>query len=216
MKRVALTISIYALIGAGLNVLVAWACETFARESLEVTYDKPSDPLLMPGLHDPPEGWDVRTWVEIEGFGVRAAWISEMPWVGSRIGMIEGSQNRLQMTTHSGWPMCCLTRRAYWNTTTSKQYPGSVWHTGFESPWQGLMAGNYRGKRLPVRPMPIRFAANSLFWGLIAWGLLRGITLYRRNRRIRRGLCGRCAYELGSIETCPECGTAAPARTMTG
>lgn len=211
MKRVGLTIAIYSLIGAGLTVIVAWACETFAGESLEISYDQPRDPLLMPGLYEPPEGWDERTWVEIEGFGVRAAWISEMPWMGSTLGMIEGSQNRMEMTTHSGWPMRCMTRRAYWNTTTSKQYPDSVWHTGFESPWQGLMAGSYRGKHLPVRPMPIRFAANSVFWGLIAWGLLRGTDLYRKHRRIRRGLCVRCVYQLGSIDNCPECGT--PAKT---
>ena len=216
MKRLALTFAIFALTGAGLTVIVAWTCETFASESLEISYEQPSDPLLMPGLHEPPEGWDVRTWVEIEGFGVRAAWISEMPWMGSTLGMIEGSQNRMEMTTHSGWPMRCMTRRAYWNTTTSKQYPDSVWHTGFESPWQGLMAGGYRGTHLPARPMPLRFAFNTAFWGVIAWFVLLGPGVLKRYRRQRRGACITCGYELAGMATCPECGTPAAARTITG
>ncbi|GAB5495760.1 MAG: hypothetical protein Phyf2KO_08400 [Phycisphaerales bacterium] len=215
MKRVTLTIAIYAFIGAGLTVLVSWACETFAGESLVISYEQPSDPLLMPGLHEPPAGWDVRTWVEFEGFGVGGVWVSEMPWVASTLGWIEDSQNRIKIRYFAGWPLRCLVRSDRFDSRFDYSAEQRAWDVGMRSPWRKHMAGGYRRDLLAIRPMPIRFLANTLFWGLIAWIPLRGIGLYRLRRRISRGLCIKCAYQLGSIETCPECGTPAAARTMT-
>jgi hypothetical protein len=42
----------------------------------------------------------------------------------------------------------------------------------------------------------------------MAWPLLRLIAHARRVARVRRGLCGQCAYDVrSSTDACPECGT---------
>lgn len=48
-------------------------------------------------------------------------------------------------------------------------------------------------------------------------GQARYMRVWRKERRLRRGVCGVCAYDLGAVEpvggvrTCPECGAAWPA-----
>lgn len=214
MMRNALTIAFFLLIGAILSVLVAWGCETFSGESVDVHYEQPTAPLLMPANFDPPADWDVRTWVTFDGFGVGGVWISEMPWMGSSLGMMAGSHNRIRVHQYSGWPLLCLARSDRFDSRHNFPDKQSAWNVGMEPAWSRHMAGRYRGKLLAIRPMPLRFVTNTTFWGFLAWISHRGLRLYRIQRRIRRGLCVRCAYELGSLETCPECGTSARSRRM--
>lgn len=66
---------------------------------------------------------------------------------------------------------------------------------------------------VPIRPLPIGLAGNTLIWGLVAW-IFWHIALARRDRfrdkrlqrRIRQGLCVRCGYSVGRLGVCPECG----------
>ena len=79
------------------------------------------------------------------------------------------------------------------------------------------MRGTYNssgeGRLLPLRPIWPGFAINTVFYAFILWLLFAlGGTPFalRRRRRIKRGLCPKCAYDLrGSATdstTCPECG----------
>ena len=67
-----------------------------------------------------------------------------------------------------------------------------------------------RNHSIPLRPLPLGFAINTLFyaalilipWELAGWGV--------RARRRRRALCPRCAHSLAGLPDhapCPECGT---------
>lgn len=206
-RRVTITLA-FALIGMTLTVLVAWVCDTFAGESLEIHYDRPSDPLLMPGLYEPPKGWDVRTWVEFDGFGVGGVWISEMPWMGSTIGMVEESQNRIRIRYFSGWPMLCL-QRSPPGLAPVPNNNDSAWVTGFDPPWSLSTPSGYRGQRLSIRPMPIRFTANTLFWAAASWLIILGPGRCKRWNRKRLSKCIACGYEIADLATCPECGSKA-------
>lgn len=63
-----------------------------------------------------------------------------------------------------------------------------------------------------------RLVAFPLWWGLAAIGVptvlmwqreLRALPSNRRRRRLTRGLCWRCGYDMsGSKDACPECGAA--------
>lgn len=64
-------------------------------------------------------------------------------------------------------------------------------------------------RRIPVRPMPLGFAANTLFYATPFLLFFFGVPSLRGYVRRKRGLCSRCAYDrsgLSPTEACPECG----------
>lgn len=64
---------------------------------------------------------------------------------------------------------------------------------------------------LPTGILPRGFALNTAFYAATWWTLLFGCSRARAWNRRRRGLCGRCAYDLRGLEpgaVCPECGAA--------
>ena len=64
-------------------------------------------------------------------------------------------------------------------------------------------------RALPYLPMWFGFVLNTMFWALIAWAVIVGVFGWRRRRRIKRGLCVVCGYDLTGAEhlQCPECGS---------
>ena len=64
--------------------------------------------------------------------------------------------------------------------------------------------------QIPLRPLWPAFAINTIFYGVILWMLFVTSFALRRWRRISRGLCTQCAYDLSHVEhkVCPECGKA--------
>lgn len=63
---------------------------------------------------------------------------------------------------------------------------------------------------LPLRPIWTGFAVNTAFYASLAWILVAVPAAWRRRRRIRRGLCGACAYPRGTSPVCTECGEPLP------
>ena len=61
---------------------------------------------------------------------------------------------------------------------------------------------------LPLGLIGDRFAINTVFYGVILWGLFTAPFALRRRRRIKRGLSPQCAYPVGINERCTECGAA--------
>ena len=63
---------------------------------------------------------------------------------------------------------------------------------------------------LPLRPIWPGFAINTVFYAVILWLLFAAPFALRRWRRIRRGLCPNCGYDLrkrpSDSSVCPECG----------
>ena len=73
--------------------------------------------------------------------------------------------------------------------------------------WPGLL----RAPRvLPLYPIWPGFAINTIFYAAILWLLFAAPFTLRRWRRIRRGLCVRCAYPVGTNAVCSECGASIP------
>ena len=59
---------------------------------------------------------------------------------------------------------------------------------------------------MPFYPIWPGFAMNTILYGAILWMVLVLPFNIRRRRRIKRGLCARCAYPVGTNEKCTECG----------
>jgi hypothetical protein len=71
-------------------------------------------------------------------------------------------------------------------------------------------------RMLPLRPIWPGFAINTVFYAGVLWLLFAAPFAMRRRRRIKRGLCPKCGYDLRGSESkeCPECGPLHAAGTM--
>ena len=81
----------------------------------------------------------------------------------------------------------------------------------------GLRLGASQGflglpRVLPLRPIPVGFAVNTIFYAAVFWLLIPGPFVLRRFIRVKRGRCPACAYPTGQSDVCSECGKPLPVR----
>ena len=100
----------------------------------------------------------------------------------------------------AGWPMPSLDGEAW--------YWGRPFGAGVDLHSAGsfVVSPKY-AHQFPMRPIWPGFAINTIFYAAILWLLFFAPFLLRRRRRIKRGLCPKCAYPVGTNERCPECGS---------
>ena len=115
-----------------------------------------------------------------------------------------------------GWP--CLGMYGRLRCMVSLGAPGPNFWANEAEAHQGLLVarpipqGQYISDGfepvcvLPMRPIWPGFAINTLFYAAIVWGVFAAPFALRRRRRIKRGLCPKCAYPIGSSDVCTECG----------
>jgi hypothetical protein len=90
----------------------------------------------------------------------------------------------------------------------SQRVGGSIWERGLyvgdEDPWR---TASYH-RMVPLRPLPLGFAGNTLVSFVLICGLQALVQWGRAASRRRRGLCECCGYPRSSSprEVCSECG----------
>ena len=187
MKRLALKLSLFLLLGAIINVAVAWSLYAFLRVIVVnhqgVISFAPTDPVFwqtdvssQPGaLLIDAESWKL---------GPTPPPLPKVPsWSATRRPPTALRQGIREVAY--GWPMLCVYSRS---------------NVG----WTGRENG------LPRTPIWGGMAFNSLVFAIAAWvgfTSFRAIGL-RRRIRMKRGLCPACAYPIGSSAVCTECGAA--------
>jgi hypothetical protein len=72
-----------------------------------------------------------------------------------------------------------------------------------------LRAVHAHGNALRASAIWPGFAINTVFYATILWGLFAAPFALRRRLRVKRGLCPKCAYPVGTSDVCTECGAAA-------
>jgi hypothetical protein len=231
MKRLALKVVVFLLLGAIVNVPVAWGLAAWMK---------------VPPPDKQNSVWDVAktnafTWfinverltgymrVESNFFlyqvnGVSADHDSIKPvralvprWCDLDWPHLMNEPNRWSGSTRVaqawGWPLVSL-----WSGT---DYPdgGMTQTVAFRYSIQVLEGANVRNK-LPCYPCWPGFAINTVFYAAVLWLLFAAPFALRKWRRIRRGLCPKCGYDLrGSVRphpsplpagkgaaVCPKCG----------
>jgi hypothetical protein len=218
MKRRAVIILLFLLLGAIVNVAVAWACALWsglgkgiARVSLTVPAAWPAY-LQQCGWPAPYATWrvaDVGPGVTII---VTHGGDRDVTW--DRSDLDAGKSNVTLYECCFGVPMRALEWRLYGAQGADAARlcrdaalaPGS--RTGYACPSFIPTAEPSRHRCLPTAPIWPGFAINTLLYGVILWLLFAATGMVRRRRRIERGLCPRCTYDLrGALaDGCPECG----------
>ncbi len=219
MRRRLLILAVFLLAGAVVNVAVAWGCARWSdwlEMTLLLTWGASPETSLdgpFPGawrLKDLPKSWpDKPTY----GVTTRSGWFR-------LVGQIACSDNGGGVALHErafGLPTKSL---AYYELASSRR----CW------PWlrtRGALAnelryaigrpgGSFTSIRLsssrryplPLRPIWLSFAINTLFYAAVLWLLIGGPFALRRFIRVRCGRCPKCGYPVGDSAVCSECGMA--------
>ncbi len=209
MRRRLLTIAVFPLAGAAVNVAVAWSCARWASPRISGwgNYEQGGEPWAI----------DVQSSFGFDVFGLTSRSRVQSP--GSRL-----RERRLprwatvpryasdvadQMVyVLAGWPLRCLgsqTRPRVDPTPSAIEQLHGHWRQSIVlDRGSGWFYGSYV---LPYRPLWLGLLANTLFFTMLLWLLAVGPFFLRRRLRIRRGLCPKCAYPMGESALCTECGT---------
>ncbi len=205
MKRRLLIIAVFLLLGAVVNVGVAWCCAAFVKP-----WDLGSAVIEQTAMLGPGRNEFVCT---RHGLGRtrRDRFRGSMIPYGrgtafsSATGPSEG-----ESTDFAGWPFRALSCVYYGGVGIGPNQagvgpPDIEW--GIELPWSGTVVS---WRALPYRLIWIGFTINTLFYAAILWLLISGPFVLRRFLRRRRGLCPTCAYPMGESAVCSECGKPLP------
>ena len=219
MKRATFRIVFFLLLGAILNVAVAWGC-VWMHGDVEASWSPFHNPRGLPSVvHVTSRGGyeQVRGVArsgtlldrhgdEVRQYGTNAWWPSEATKVLSEAYGIA-----------AGWPLLALSACRTTNVhidhdadeivSTPVLRWGILWDqdafvaTGYSSP-------EFAPRIFPFRPIWPGIAINTLIYATLGWLLLGGPFQVRRLIRHNLGLCTKCGYDLRGYSggVCPECG----------
>jgi hypothetical protein len=225
MKQRLPLITAFLLLGAIVNVAVAWTCAYRVRFGpFEARQFE-----LESGQY-----WSVLNWrafgsrrivsvrpvpdsIDIELAGDRRPTFPA--WSGIREGVpAPGSTLVLEAAEARGWPLVSLSA----SFATALPQPS---FRAADSPDEVRIAPavdvanvyDASARTLPLRPHWRGFVANTLLYAAAAWLLFHSPRGLRRLVRRRRGLCPTCGYPPGESAVCTECGApVAPAPAAGG
>ncbi|MCI0630649.1 MAG: hypothetical protein L0Y44_08365 [Phycisphaerales bacterium] len=238
MKRPLATVAVFIVLGAIVNVAVAWGCvracyptsiqtETEFRRFLgtEIKHRIARDavaPMRLDQL-----GWQPRDNTECDEFQVisthRLRFGCEFVHCAEHWGCAPGKivfyypsypeTVSIMNSVTAGWPMACV-HGEEWDR---KDAPADRrWVFALPHRMEFLGTAWHSHFLLPVKPLWPGFALNTLFYATILWLLFTAPGTIRRWSRNKRNLCPACAYPVGSNPVCTECGNRVPSHTDRG
>jgi hypothetical protein len=203
MKRRLLRLCVFLLLGAIVNVAVAWACALWVNERAPAAGGIPATSLLKDVFGNEVHFNYMAFGNANEGNG----------WLVSRrfaVGRTIGDQPHTCAVheVSSGFPIISLTGQ---RVSVDGQAVGQY---AILLPEQSIQTiGAFAGSCLPLRAIWPGFAIDTLFYAAIIWLFFALPFKLRRHFRARRKLCPHCAYPIGTSDVCTECGKAVSGET---
>ncbi len=231
MKRWLAKIVVFLLLGAVVNVAVAWGCALWSSQESYLTEEEIDVPQAWPsyleelGWPTPASairlrglGWGFGsvgvTVIEVSGGDPDASWMRSGP--GTNKTFVSLTVRRF------GLPF----RALQWETHGVRAGPRGMELVRAAASAAGLRSGidvseqvgaSTEGhmRSLPLTPLWPGFAINTIFCAAILRLLTLGPSTARRMIRRKRGHCIKCGYDLSHAahEVCPECGAGAKPAT---
>ena len=209
MRRHLIKLVVFLLLGAVINIAVAWGLAGF----YPATFDRTKSSLSTEA-----RGWAVENSVPdpvispYYGLGIR--WVVVHKQVGTTMlgGIEESVIGYAGMEVHAGWPFVAM-REQSWIDDAASSLHRRIYRTavGLQSEARGAGPAVAPLRPLPLYPALPGFLINTLFYAAICFGLFTGFGATRHSFRRKRGHCIKCGYDLGHADhrACPECGAAA-------
>ncbi len=196
MKRRLFKLVLFLLLGAIVNVAVAWGCA--------LIYWDLSDGEIIPYTPEIAKEICVRYNPVASEMPVSAFEGYDQITFGHRFSItVANSGQSNQVYAHvvwAGWP-CVSMGGVFWFAPNSEDIR-SLWVLPWEPKHNQIL--------IPRRPTWPGFAVNTLFYAAIVWLLVLAIFTTGRVIRNKRSLCIKCGYDLrgtsGGGGGCPECG----------
>jgi hypothetical protein len=126
-------------------------------------------------------------------------------WADNQIEL--GSEDHALIFYATGWPWRTLQCRF----DLSMYRVERSLSTGFRLAARPLVqngSGRFNVPAIPYAPIWYGFLGNSVVYGIVIAMFFAAPFTLRRWRRIKRGLCAKCAYPVGTSDVCTECGAA--------
>ena len=221
MKRRLTKLVVFLVLGAIVNVAVAWWCElsttitlTIGRINLdqeEAVWPK----YLLDANWLPPV---VAYRDKVEGVGVRFTEMRSFPRSYAELSSLGSDELFLLGVVECGWPFRSL--EVHWHAVfgphqearMSETLARAGWYRGLTPPDFVPVYGPRGAHSLPVVPIASGFAINTVLYASALWIVFGApLTIHsvvRRYRRRKRGHCIKCGYDLRGTSGggCPECG----------
>lgn len=211
MKRGMLLITVFLLLGAMLNVIVAWRYSCYLSNQAELKefdLDK-ATAIWMEFTGRPPEESLFESQIAID--------LSSSLIVMRHVEPPSNSPYEIELLWifRFGFPFRSI---EYTTHTTSDGFRDTNVHDGVMTfPILRLGPIQLLGRcAFPYHIRPIGFILDTIFWAGVAWGVSLLNRTHRRRARLDAKRCPRCRYDLrGAIETgaditCAECGEIIP------
>ena len=203
MKRRLLIIAVFLLLGAVVNVAVAWGLARYfdpALPSSRRSQGKAKIEYHYGGHRGDGQYWDCAASKRFGTVTLHArAWphllkapfpVASVPhWSRLRAPQRADHPHIYLFEFATGWPMLAIVYRRERFAFESRMTKPEMISMG-----------------LPTEVIWPEFLVNTLFYAAILCLLLLGPFVLRRFLRVRRGLCPKCAYPMGESAVCTECG----------
>jgi hypothetical protein len=229
VKRRIAKLAVFLLLGAVVNVAVAWGCALWVdRGQAKIATGRSLQGYIWVVRRGSAHGSEfvlsVRSYGDlVASFPGEGNWPPDLipSWSTISLEIDPAGPKRYgfqtQMQDARGWPMLsmrCTFLRAWSGVgvRTRREVGG-----GLEMPPRILTSGSlsYRKARaLPYIPIPLGFVVNTLSYAAFIGISITGALAGRRVIRRARGHCINCGYDLRGAEheVCPECGQELRAR----
>ncbi len=180
MKQRVLRVVVFLLLGAVLNVAVAWGCASWSTMYMR---ERTKDESLAAGV-----GLTMRQDITT---------LEPNPDLGFELHPYSYPYILHRTEFRAGYPF-----RSCRGEVGADSTPSGAIDLAHLVPW------TKPGRVIPYHPIWSGFTSNTLSYGAILWLLIRGPYVLRRYVRVRRHLCPVCGYPVGVSAVCTECGGA--------
>ena len=216
MKRRVGKVALFLLLGAIINVAMAWGCALWSVGAVSgmgtpigPEYRTSVAQIDMTGtcVEYHTFGLELETWHDVFHAGpMKTSWqFNETPVVVSVDPLFNVSESPTRL--RAGWPtaalVCYFPIPEFGGDSSSLR---EVVDYGIQLKRSFARRLSAYHRRLPLRATWPGFAINTIFYAAILWLLFALPFTARRRRWTKRGLCTACGYPVGTSALCTECG----------